>query len=103
MVLSQLRAVTTAATEVIIKLFFSLDQPMFKIPRANTLTFSLMEQLEREYARGLETEKAVPFQRVDPEGDVKPAVMYPVVLRNARLNDLFKISIHSRRISHWVV
>lgn len=64
MVLSQLKAVTSAATEIVIKLFFSLDKPVFKIPRANTLTYALLSELEKKYAKTLEPAVAPQYQRV---------------------------------------
>lgn len=63
-VLSPLKTATTASTETVIKLFFSLDKPMFKIPRANTLTFRLMSELEKKFSESLTPASCEKFSRV---------------------------------------
>nr|UNY42073.1 MAG: polyprotein [Picornavirales sp.] len=44
-VLSQLKVSSSASQEVTIKLFFCVDQPVFKIPRATPITFKMLSEL----------------------------------------------------------
>lgn len=71
-VLSPLKTATTASTETVIKLFFSLDKPMFKIPRANTLTFRLMSELEKKFSETLIPASCERFTRVTPHSGFQP-------------------------------
>lgn len=46
-ILSPLRVSSSASQEVTIKLFFCIDNPIFKIPRANAITFAMMSELSK--------------------------------------------------------
>jgi len=73
-VLSQLKAAAGASTDVAIRLFFCLDQPEFKIPRANTATFKQMNQALNILGKSHGT---LPMRRVaqaHPESGVIPQV-----------------------------
>lgn len=47
-VLSPLKVSSSASQEVTIKLFFCIDQPVFKIPRATPITFRMLSELGRK-------------------------------------------------------
>lgn len=74
-VLSPLQTGGSGSQEVIIKLFFSLDQPEFKLPRASSVTAAQLREFERLAAAREEKPRQmsplVPF--VTPHGD-KPIV-----------------------------
>jgi len=47
-VLSPLKVSSSASQEVTVKLFFCIDQPVFKIPRATPITFRMLSELGRK-------------------------------------------------------
>lgn len=46
---SPLRVVNAASQSVVVKLFFCLDNPVFKVPKANTLTFANLREIQEKF------------------------------------------------------
>jgi hypothetical protein len=81
-VLSPLKVSSSASQEVTIKLFFCIDQPMFKIPRATPITFRMLSELGRRIGNQLPSAKAqasfVPVEVKQESGGQPPINSYPV-------------------------
>jgi len=77
---SPLKVVNAASQSVVVKLFFCLDSPVFKVPKANALTFTEIQAIQKKFAE-------VEFKAEPKAQAQRPKRMEPQMAENKQRSD----------------